>query len=93
MDYTVYISRETDEDEIQIAVDVELKMTYKGHPTVLPSLNYPGDPPEPPEFDLIKMVALEGITLTQEEQDKAYDLAVEAACEDMWNDKGSDYED
>ena len=81
MNYTVYIAR----DDIEIAVDVDLKMTYKGHPGTAPSLSYPGDPPEPPEFDLIKMVPLEGFTLTQEEQEKAYNLAVEAACEDIEN--------
>ena len=34
-------------------ISIEFEMTYSGAPMVMPSLNYPGDPPEPPEFELV----------------------------------------
>jgi hypothetical protein len=88
MNCTVYVTRDLgDEGDLEIAVDVDLKMTFKGYKGRGPSFDHPGDPPEAPEFELIKMVTLEGYTLTREEQDKAYDIAVDMAIEDMDNDR------
>jgi len=83
--HTVYIDR----GDINIAVEVDLIMTYKGCPAHMGDLNYPGHPAEPPEFDIKAMVAL-GYDLTEAEKEKAYDLAVEEELEDMWNENLAD---
>lgn len=37
---------------VPLEADVDYTVTYRGHPGVAPSLSYPGDPPEPPEWSV-----------------------------------------
>ena len=37
---------------VPLEADVDYTVTYRGHPGVGPSLSYPGDPPEPPEWNV-----------------------------------------
>lgn len=36
--------------------EVEYQVTYAGHPGTNPSLDYPGDPPEPPEYEVDELI-------------------------------------
>ena len=38
--------------DVPVEADIEYRVTYRGHPGVAPSLSYPGDPPEAPEWDV-----------------------------------------
>lgn len=76
-------------DEEDVDVYIEFEVTSWGSLGCGPSLEYPGDPPEPPEFDIIKVVRAdtkEDITSTidglpREYQRKIDELVFERVCE------------
>lgn len=82
-----------DREDVTIDVVVELTCTYKGHPGRGPSLDGPGDPPEPPEFDakvtkavLTNPETMEEtpVNLTPEEERKAFNDAMDQAMNEDW---------
>lgn len=72
------------EDDVEVLIEFEV-MSW-GRPGVRPSLHHPGDPPEPPEFEVINIVRTDNgndiiKTLTDDEWDKIHDLIYERIYE------------
>lgn len=62
METTIQLPNEEDVD-----VYIEFEVTNWGSPGCPPSLSYPGDPPDPPEFNIIKVERLDtGADITNE---------------------------
>lgn len=87
-----------DEEDVDVAVDFEV--THWGSPGCGPSLSYPGDPPEAPEVEVLKIVRLKDWSkeneqvipldsLTEEEQNKLYEAVMERVYE-IEQDRGYD---
>lgn len=76
-------------DEEDVDVSIEFEVTSWGSPGVGPSLSYPGDPPDPPEFDIIKVERLDtGADITDKVEAlhdewlrKVYDIVFQRVCE------------
>jgi TRAP-type uncharacterized transport system substrate-binding protein len=72
-----------------IPVEVEIAMTHKGAPGVPASLNYPGVPAEPPEFE-IGAIYVTDLRLNESTDytliDAVCDNALALAAADDWAD-------
>lgn len=94
-------------DEEDVDVYIEFEVTSWGSPSCGPSLTYPGDPPEPPEFDIIRIERFyadgenapgEDIThifntLSEEYHQKIWELVFQRVCEIEQDRSYYDYED
>jgi hypothetical protein len=68
---TLAIEREENEEELELEIEYDYHSGYSGSG---PSLNNPGDPPEPPEIELISVTHNgKAITLTDEEEEYLYE--------------------
>lgn len=76
-------------DEEDVDVYIEFEVTHWGSSGCGPSLTYPGDPPEPAEFNIVKIKRLDtdaDITdavesLSSAELQKVYELVFDRVCE------------
>lgn len=76
-------------DEEDVDVYIEFEITSWGSPGCGPSLTYPGDPPEPPEFDIIKVERLDNneditdevMNMSDADLQKVYELVFQRVCE------------
>lgn len=76
-----------DEDDVDVLIEFEVE--YWGSPGCGPSLTYPGDPPEPPEFYITRVLRSDDgsdITtivdaLPNKHRQKVEELVFERVCE------------
>lgn len=87
-------------DEEDVDVLIEFEVTYWGAPGSAPSLSYPGDPPEPAEFYITRVVradddrdiTTEVDALPDKWRQKIEDLVFDRVCEIAEDlDYGPDY--
>jgi hypothetical protein len=88
-------------DEEDVDVYIEFEVTHWGSSGVGPSLNYPGDPPEPAEFYIAKVVRLDNekdITsevdaLPEKSRQKIEELVFNRVCEIAEDRDSYDYDE